>query len=265
MNSLVPCCTVLRTLWCLAASVGLAVLSNAVFAQSLPDTIDEVRPSIVSIGTYQPARRPPGLFVATGFVIGDGRHVITNLHALPKRLDTQRKEVLVVANNAGKAAFEAEIVAKDATHDIAVLRFKGTPMPALSLGDSKSVREGELYAFTGFPIGEVLGLRPVTHRGIISSITPIATPQLSSGTLDTAMVKALKNPYDVFQLDATAYPGNSGSPLYDPSTGKVIGIINRVFVKRTKEKVLSDPSGITYAIPILYARELLKKAGVKYH
>ncbi len=27
-------------------------------------------------------------------------------------------------------------------------------------------------------------------------------------------------------LDATAYPGNSGSPLYDPETGEVVGIIH---------------------------------------
>jgi serine protease Do len=53
----------------------------------------------------------------------------------------------------------------------------------------------------------------------------------------------------VFQLDATAYPGNSGSPVFDPDTGEVIGIINMVLVKAGKESVLAQPSGITYAIP----------------
>ena len=47
---------------------------------------------------------------------------------------------------------------------------------------------------------------------------------------------------------------------YDPSTGKVIGIVNAVFVKESKESLLQKPSGISYAIPINFARELMKKA-----
>jgi S1-C subfamily serine protease len=63
----------------------------------------------------------------------------------------------------------------------------------------------------------------------------------------------------VFQLDGTAYPGNSGSPLFDPKTGKVIGILNMVFVKGTKENVLAHPSGISYAIPSNYIHEIMKQ------
>ena len=63
--------------------------------------------------------------------------------------------------------------------------------------------------------------------------------------------------------DATAYPGNSGSPLYDPTTGAVVGIINKVFIQESKESILQKPSGISYAIPINYLKELMKKAGVE--
>ena len=62
----------------------------------------------------------------------------------------------------------------------------------------------------------------------------------------------------VYQLDATAYPGNSGSPLYHASSGEVIGVINKVYVKSTREAVLSDPSAITYAIPIRFLLPLLQ-------
>ncbi len=161
-----------------------------------------------------------------------------------------------------KKALRVELVSKDLDHDVALLKIIAGRLPAMSLDDQSKVREGELYAFTGFPIGEVLGLKPVTHRGIVSSITPIATPQLSSGTLDVNLIKKLRSPYVVFQLDATAYPGNSGSPLYNPATGRVVGIINRVFVKETKENMLEKPSGITYAIPATYAKKLLQAAGV---
>jgi S1-C subfamily serine protease len=64
----------------------------------------------------------------------------------------------------------------------------------------------------------------------------------------------------VFQLDGTAYPGNSGSPVYDPASGKVIGIINSVLVRSTKEAALTSPSGITYAIPAQRLKALLKRA-----
>ena len=64
-------------------------------------------------------------------------------------------------------------------------------------------------------------------------------------------------PFFLYQMDATAYPGNSGSPVYDQKSGKVVAVINKVFVKRTKESVLSDPSGITYAIPVRYLQNML--------
>jgi S1-C subfamily serine protease len=63
----------------------------------------------------------------------------------------------------------------------------------------------------------------------------------------------------VFQLDATAYPGNSGGPLFDPRSGAVFGVISMVLVKGTRESALSQPSGITYAIPSRYVSEMLAR------
>ena len=79
------------------------------------------------------------------------------------------------------------------------------------------------------------------------------------------MIKRLQNSFEVFQLAATAYPGNSGSPLYDAATGHVIGVINSIFIMESKETILQQPSGITYAIPISYAKELFTKAGLTVH
>ena len=252
-----------RSLILLLAGALAGAWSQSGRAASLPDTIDAIRPSIVAVGTIIPTRRPPGIFLATGFVVGDGRHVITNAHAIPDELDYQKQESLAVLVHGDKRALRVELVSKDLDHDVALLKIIKGRLPAMSLDAKSKVREGELYAFTGFPIGEVLGLKPVTHRGIVSSITPIATPQLSSGTLDVNLIRKLRSPYEVLQLDATAYPGNSGSPLYHPDTGRVVGIINRVFVKETKENVLEKPSGITYAIPVVYAKKLLEAAGIK--
>ena len=134
-----------------------------------------------------------------------------------------------------------------------------TALPAATLAGAELQPAGTEIGFTGFPITNVLGLYPATHRGIISAITPIATPADNSTQLQAAALKRLQQPYMVYQLDATAYPGNSGSPLYNVETAEVIGIINKVFVKSTKEAVLKDPSAITYAIPVQFLLPLLSE------
>lgn len=230
-------------------------------ANELADTVAKVKPSIVGIGTYQHTRTPPAVFRGTGFVVTDGLHVLTNAHVLPEAVDQAKFESLAVfaADGKGQNARQAAVVAVDQDHDTALLRIGGTPLPALRFGDGGKVREGEEYAFTGFPIGVVLGLYPVTHRGIVSAISPIAIPQLNARSLDPKMVHRLTTPYEIFQLDATAYPGNSGSPLYSIKTGEVVGILNKVFVQESKENLLERPSGISYAIPIKYAIDLIPK------
>jgi len=244
----------------LVALVALAWFGAAA-AQDLRPVVAVVKPSIVGIGTYQRTRRPPSALRGTGFVVTDGRHAITNAHVIPKALNVAGGEVIAVFTGTGRrvGVRPARVVAADPDHDIVVLAFEGAPMPALTLGDDREITEGEAIAFTGFPIGAVLGLYPVTHHGIVSAITPIAIPMPSPGALDSALIRRLRDSYRVFQLDATAYPGNSGSPLYRAADGVVVGVINSVYVKGTKETLLSDPSGITYAVPIRYARALLDK------
>ena len=229
--------------------------------EEFPGVIAKVKNSMVGVGTYQKTRRPPFVFRGTGFAIGDGRIIVTNAHVIPEKIDERHREfITVVSGSSEEGVFhKATVLAKDEDHDLCLLKISGPALPPMMIGDDSLVKEGELFAFTGFPIGLVLGLHPVTHRGIVSAITPIAIPMLSGRQINGEMVERLKKPYPVFQLDATAYPGNSGSPLYDIKTGHVIGIINMVFVKRTKESAITDPSGITYAIPARFLKEMMRK------
>ena len=233
----------------------------------LPDTIDKVRPAVVAVGTVQETRRPPAVFRATGFAVADGLHVLTNAHVLPDALNAQQKEYLAVFVGRGKhsVARAATPAAVDHQHDLALLKIDGSPLPALTLDWSRRVREGQEVTFTGFPLGIVLGLYPVTHHAIVSARTPIVIPAPSTRQLNPTQVERLKHPLEVLQLDAVAYPGNSGSPLYDPASGHVLGVVNSVFVKESKEALLQQPSGISYAIPIEYAEPLLKQAGLSTH
>ena len=239
--------------------------SATVFANELADTLSRVKPSIVGIGTFSASRSPSTLLVGTGFVVGHGLHVLTNAHVIPETIDHSRRERLTVfVRNQGKVEHRnAKNIAVDNQHDLAILNITGPALTPLKLGDSSKVREGELYAFTGFPLGIVLGLYPVTHHGIISAISPIVIPAHSSNQLNADMVRRLQAAYSVFQLDATAYPGNSGSPLYDTRSGQVVGILNKVFIQQSKENLLSQPSGISYAIPIQYAKALLKAHDIR--
>jgi serine protease Do len=241
----------------------LCTVAISANAQDATAAIERVKGSIVAIGTYETTRTPPFQFRGTGFVVGDGTLVVTNAHVLPGALDASRLELLgvLLSGTGSKAKFrEAKPVAADPGADLAVLRIGGDPLPALKLRDSDSVTEGQAILFTGFPIGAVLGPYPATHRGMVSAITPIAIPQSRSADLNPQVIRRLASgSFMVFQLDATAYPGSSGSPLYDPASAEVLGIVNMVFVKGTKETTLTQPSGITYAIPANHLRDLLQK------
>ena len=235
--------------------------ASAFASGELAKTIAKIKPAIVGIGTFHPTGSPRLTLRGTGFAILDGRHIVTNKHVIPSSLDEGGRERLVVLIGTGnKPQFrDAKVIASSSLHDLAVLKISGKALPTFKLGASNLIGEGSDIAFTGFPIGGVLGLYPATHTGIVASITPIAIPAASAKHLNLASLKRLRNPYFVYQLDATAYPGNSGSPMYDPRTGRVHGIVNKVFVKQSKENVLSKPSAITYAIPVKYLNKLLNQ------
>lgn len=239
----------------------LLSLAGAVSA-ALPELIEQIKPSIVVVGTYEKTRSPAFVMRGTGFVVGDGTLVATNAHVVPESLDSANGETLVIqvlSARSGPQQRPAKTAVNDKSHDLALLRIDGPALPAMALQNGGAVREGQSIAFTGFPIGGVLGLSPVTHRGIVSAITPIALPSPTAHQLNEKVIKRLKSgTFEVYQLDGTAYPGNSGGPLFEMEKGEVIGIINMVFVKGTKESALSQPSGISFAIPVLYLQELLR-------
>ncbi|MFN3988406.1 MAG: serine protease [Rhodocyclaceae bacterium] len=219
--------------------LGALLLSPYALA-ALPDTVARIKPSIVAVGTFQRTRNPSFRFLGTGFAVGDGRLIATNAHVLPDKLAEAQMETFAIAvpdGDSGTVAVRpARNVAMEKERDLAVLAIDGN----------------------------ALGFFPVTHRGIIAAISPIGIPQERARELDPALVRRLaSDPFRVYQLDATAYPGNSGSPVYDPASGRVLGVVNMVFVKSTKENVLSDPSGISYAIPIDYLATMLDKLGAR--
>lgn len=244
----------------LAIWLAVVLLAPLQAAAGLPETIAAIKPSVVGIASWQQLRAPPVHFFGTGFAVGDGTTIVTNAHVILHGFDAQKDTLAVLVGQGTQVQRrDARVVNMDRAHDLALLAISGPPLPALRLGDSERVREGQALAFTGYPLAMALGLHAATHRATLAAIAPIVRPSATSKQLNPAAIaRTREGAFTIFQLDGVAYPGNSGSPLYDVDSGDVVGIINMVFVKGSKENAISAPSGISYAIPAAYIQQLLR-------
>ena len=230
---------------------------------SLPDVVAATKPAVVAVGVYNPTGSPRFSFRGTGFAVGEGNRVVTNRHVLPGADEVGNNNRLVVALPKGSDQQpeyrSCTVIGTDPDHDLALLQVEGAALPALAVPSAALPREGLAVAMIGFPLGAGLGFSPVTHRGIIAAVTSIAMPSPTARQLDPRTLARLRQgPFQILQLDATAYPGNSGSPLVDAETGELIGVINMVLIKGTRETAISTPTGITYAVPAHYVKELMQ-------
>ncbi len=246
-------------------AAALATTGVAHAQQGLPDTVGRLKPAIVAVGTFQKTRSPPFVFRGSGFAVGDGTLIATAAHVVAESMQVENQEVMMVLAQGASASQpqsrEAKAIAVDKVHDIALLRITGAPLPTVTLGGSAAVREGQAVAFTGFPLGTSLGFHPVTHRAIVSAIVPAAIPSANAANLNARVIQSIKaGEFALFQLDASAYPGHSGSPLYDGTSGEVIGIVNMGLLKNTKDSAIGQPSGISLAVPVQHLKELISAA-----
>ena len=108
-------------------------------------------------------------------------------------------------------AFDAEIVKRGQTLDLALLRIKDTPadLPAAPAGDSDKLRVGDLVYAIGHPWGR---LGTVT-AGIVSGLGVVRGPVGRTRYI---------------QSDVVLAPGNSGGPLLN-ARGEVVGINAMIF------------------------------------
>ena len=228
------------------------------YGTNLVETIKKVKPSIIAIGTFHPLSRPAVNFYGTGFVFSKNGYAITAEHvlnAINGKGDIDNLCVFFPEEGNSKKV-RAKVVTRNIKYDLAIIKLEGRGFNHVNLGDSSKIEEGQPIALCGYPYGPVFGLHPTTHTGIISNISPMAIPVQNMSLLSNKMITALRDPYIIFQLDCTAFPGNSGGPLFLPETGDVIGVLNSAFIKITKEnKKIS--TGISYAIPINYIKKLI--------
>lgn len=167
----------------------------------------------------------------TGFVISQEKGlVLTNRHVVS---DTEA-EYTVLTNDGTK--YEAQVVARDAVNDMALVQIKDAKLPAVALGDSDSVQIGQTVIAIGNALGEY---RNTVTKGVISGIGRNVVAGDNRGTSESLE--------GVFQTDAAINPGNSGGPLVNLQ-GEVIGM---------NTAINSSGQLIGFAIPINEAKRMI--------
>ncbi|MAE65101.1 MAG: serine protease [Phycisphaeraceae bacterium] len=254
----------------LATLAMLIMLAGAAAAAQTPRpapvdpfvrSVARVRPSVLAIGTYHRRDRPSARYLGSGFVIADGNLVATNAHVVDGVRNNERLKALTVflPDQPPRSGRRAVLIEEDPQHDVALLRFAGPPLRPLDLTPAGPVRQGQAVGVVGYPIGMRLGVVPAAHKGVVAAVVAAVRPLPQGARMTPELARALKDPYDLYQLDLIVYPGNSGSPLFDASTGRVVGIINKTLATRTREHLLTHPSGISYAVPTRWLRALLAR------
>jgi len=158
-----------------------------------------------------------------GFVADAASHVVTSSADAKDPRDVQQYGPVYVMRVDGARA-PATIVGFDLFDDIAVLHYDPTllALPTAPLGDSATVRVGDLVAAIGAPFGQVESL----SAGVISQI----------GNQIVAPAAVCFRTTDALQTDAAINPGNSGGPLFD-SAGKVIGVNSQIVITGDKTQI----------------------------
>lgn len=225
----------------------------------LVDNIAKVRRSIIAIG-FRPSPNKVTI-VGSGFSVGSDGKILSSMHLYNQLTPEQRKSLvgMVMVKRDDKLEhyrwFPLKLVKKNDKADLVLFQldeYKDTLLQPLKIGDSDKLEVGQEVYFIGFPyaaqlINEGFGITLVVNRAIVSNI--------KHDGRDPAHER------NFLILDAISNPGNSGCPLIDVETNKVVGVMAIAF--RTKSRAVKDldirePMHICAAKPI----NLIKKLGL---
>lgn len=244
----------------LAPQQAPAQENNKPDADPFVESVKTLRPSVVAIGSYLRTDAPTVKYFGTGFVVHDGRVVITNAHVVEGLRQAQRLDHLRVyfPDTRDVDGRVGKVLLEDAFHDVALIAFEGQPGRPVTISSAEP-DQGRSVGILGYPLGTRLGLVPAVHKGVVAAVVPAVLPLPVGTKMTPELQAALRNPYNLYQLDMVAFPGNSGSPLFDARDGTVIGILNMTLATKTREHLFDKPSGIAYAIPSRWAMELIRR------
>jgi serine protease Do len=195
-----------------------------------------VSPAVVTITTTSTSTDPlqiPESGIGSGWIYDAAGWILTNRHVVGS------DESVQVELPDGRK-FTGRVYGIDTLTDLAIVKIEGSDLPAASIGDSSTIKPGQLAVAIGSPLGTFTN--SVTS-GVISALgrdVPVTDPT-------TGRQHVLHN---LIQTDAAINPGNSGGPLIDDA-GTVIGI---------NTAVAGDAQGIGFAIPVNIAKPIMQQA-----
>jgi serine protease DegS len=165
--------------------------------------------------------------LGSGVIISSQGYILTNNHVI-----SGADEIQVLLGD-GRSV-RATVVGVDAETDLAILRIALDKLPTIVIGDSKTLRVGDI----AMAIGNPYGVGQTVTLGIISAT---GRDHLGINTYE-----------DFIQTDAAINPGNSGGALIN-ARGELIGINSAIYSRS------GGSQGIGFAIPVNMAKGVMKQ------
>ena len=164
----------------------------------------------------------------SGVIISTDGYIVTNNHVV----DGATK--LRVKLNDGRV-FDAKIIGKDPTTDVALIKVEAEELPIIKFGSSDNLRLGEWVLAIGSPFD----LQSTITAGIVSA--------------KARQLDVIPNEFRIesfIQTDAAVNPGNSGGALVN-ARGELVGI-NTVIKSSTGSYI-----GYSFAVPESIVRKVV--------
>ena len=200
--------------------------------ETVSQIVQNVKPSVVSIK----AEGSSGSGTGSGFIYREDGYIVTNNHVAAPAINGGKLTVYLE----DKTSFEAKLVGRNASYDLAVLKIDTTGLKPVNIGDSNAINVGDLTVAFGSP----LGLSGTVTSGIVSALN---RPVTAGGADDQSFISAI-------QTDAAINPGNSGGPLVN-GQGQVIGVNSAIATLGSGTQ--SGSIGLGFAIPINQAQRIV--------